>query len=146
MYACVAGGRRAHWGGPEPPTCEGNPVKRTAILLLSVALLATGCSDSKPKAGESADPDDEQAASAQVIPQFAAAWVKAWAPDGKPDEAAALTDAPTTFGPELDGIDSALVAAEVKVSPQGEPSCSNDTTCSQDLAVEALLRGIGTMK
>jgi cell division protein FtsI/penicillin-binding protein 2 len=121
-------------------------VKRTAILLLSVALLATGCSDSKPKAGESADPDDEQAASAQVISQFAAAWVKAWAPDGKPDEAAALTDAPTTFGPELDGIDSALVAAEVKVSPQGEPSCSNDTTCSQDLAVEALLRGIGPMK
>lgn len=120
-------------------------MKRTAILLLSVALLATGCSDSKPKAGESADPDDEQAASAQVISQFAAAWVKAWAPDGKPDEAAALTDAPTTFGPELDGIDSALVAAEVKVSPQGEPSCSNDTTCSQDLAVEALLRGIGPM-
>ncbi len=121
-------------------------VKRTAILLLSVGLLATGCSDSKPKAGESVDPNDEKAASAQVISQFAAAWVKAWAPDGKPDEAAALTDAPTTFGPLLDSIDSALVAAEVKVTPQDKPSCSNDTTCSQDLGVEALLRGIGPMK
>src|SRR5262245_31955324 len=116
------------------------PVKRAVIVLLSVVLLAAGCSGSKPKAGEPVNPDDKKAASAQVISQFATAWVKAWAPDGKPDEAAALTDAPTTFGPELDGIDSALVVSEVKVTPQGDPSCSNDTTCTQDLAVEAQLR------
>lgn len=122
-------------------------MKRTATVIVSLALLAAaGCSDSKPKAGETPDPGDEKAASAQVISQFAAAWVKAWAPDGKPDEAAALTDAPTTFGPELDGIDSALVAASVKVTPKGETECSNKTTCSQDLDVEAVLRGIGTMK
>lgn len=123
-------------------------MKRTLwpSVALAVALLAAGCTDSKPEAGKSADPDDEKAASAQLIGQFAAAWVKAWAPDGKPDAAAALTDNPAVFGPQLDGIDSALVAASVKVTPTGEPACSDDNTCTQDLAVEAVLRGIGTMK
>jgi len=120
-------------------------VKRAVVLSLSTALLLAGCSDSKPDANKTADPDDKEAASGQVIAKFAAAWVKAWAPSGKPDEAAALTDAPTTFGPRLDGIDSALVAATVKVTPQGEVSCSDDNTCTQNLAVEAQLRGIGPM-
>src|SRR6266545_2393089 len=121
------------------------PVKRAVVLSVSTALLLAGCSDSKPDANKTADPDDKEAASGQVIAKFAAAWVKAWAPNGKPDEAAALTDAPTTFGPRLDGIDSALVAATVKVTPQGEVSCSDDNTCTQNLAVEAQLRGIGPM-
>jgi len=119
-------------------------VKRTAIVCLSAALLATSCSDSKPGGGN--DPNDEKAASAAVVKSFAAAWVKAWAPDGKPDEAAAMTDNPTTFGPQLDGVDTALAVATVKVTPQGEAACADDTNCSQDVAVEAVLRGIGTMK
>jgi cell division protein FtsI/penicillin-binding protein 2 len=122
------------------------PVKRPAIVCLATALLLAGCSDSPKGDNEPADPNDAQAASAEVISKFAAGWVKAWAPDGKPDEAAALTDAPATFGPQLDGIDSALVAASAKVTPQGEPDCTDDNTCTQDLAVEAVLRGIGTMK
>jgi cell division protein FtsI/penicillin-binding protein 2 len=120
-------------------------VKRTAAIVCLSALLATaGCSDSK--SGGKADPNNEKQASAAVVKSFADAWVKAWAPNGKPDEAAALTDAPTTFGPRLDGVDTALVAQSVTVTPQGEPNCSDSNTCTQDLAVEAVLRGIGTMK
>ena len=123
------------------------PVKRTAAALTTSALIVglTACSDSKPDA-DGGDKNDPAAASKQLIGSFAAAWVKAWAPDGKPDEAAALTDAPTTFGPRLDSIDSAIVAQSVTVTPQGDPTCADDNTCTQDLAVEAVLRGIGTMK
>jgi cell division protein FtsI/penicillin-binding protein 2 len=125
-------------------------VKRTAIVCLSATAMLTGilsgCTDSKSDGGNKpADPDDKEAASAQVIATFAAAWEKAWAPNGKPDEAAALTDAPTTFGPRLDGLDSALVAATVAVKPQGDVSCSDDNTCTQNLDVTAQLRGIGAM-
>jgi cell division protein FtsI/penicillin-binding protein 2 len=121
-------------------------VKRTAaIVCLSVLLVTAGCTDSKSDGGKP-DPNNEKQASADVVKNFAAAWVKAWAPNGKPDEAAALTDDPTTFGPRLDGVDSALVAQSVTVTPQGEPKCSDGSNCTQDLAVEAVLRGIGTMK
>jgi cell division protein FtsI/penicillin-binding protein 2 len=121
-------------------------VKRTAaIVCLSSLLITAGCSDTKSGGGKP-DPNDEKQASAEVVKQFADAWVKAWAPDGKPDAAAALTDNPTTFGKRLDDVDSALVASTVKVTPQGDPKCSDGTTCTQDLAVEAELRGIGTMK
>ncbi len=125
-------------------------MKRTAIVCLSATAMLTGvlsgCTDSKSNGGNKpADPDDKEAASAQVIAKFAAAWEKAWAPNGKPDEAAALTDAPTTFGPRLDGLDSALVAATVAVKPQGDVSCSDDNTCTQNLDVTAQLRGIGPM-
>ena len=81
-----------------------------------------------------------------MVKAFAAGWVKAWAPDGKPAEAAALTDNPATFGPRLDDVDTALVAQSATVTPQGEPNCADDSNCTQDLAVEAVLRGIGTMK
>jgi cell division protein FtsI/penicillin-binding protein 2 len=121
-------------------------VKRTAIVCLSALLVTAGCSDSKPNSGGKPDPNDEKTASAEVVKAFAAGWVKAWAPDGKPAEAAALTDAPTTFGPRLDSVDTALVAQSVTVTPQGEPTCTDGNTCTQDLAVEAILRGIGTMK
>jgi cell division protein FtsI/penicillin-binding protein 2 len=121
-------------------------VKRTAaIVCLSSLLITAGCSDSKSSGGKP-DPNDEKQASAEVVKQFADAWVKAWAPDGKPDAAAALTDSPTTFGKRLDDVDSALVASAVKVTPQGDPKCSDGSTCTQELAVEAELRGIGTMK
>jgi cell division protein FtsI/penicillin-binding protein 2 len=121
-------------------------VKRTAaIVCLSTLLITAGCSDSKSGGGKP-DPNDEKQASADVVKQFADAWVKAWAPDGKPDAAAALTDSPTTFGKRLDDVDTALVASAVKVTPQGDPKCSDGTTCTQELAVEAELRGIGTMK
>lgn len=122
-------------------------MKRTAaIVCLSAVLVTAGCSDSKPDSGGKADPNNEKQASAEAVKSFAAAWVKAWAPNGKPDEAAALTDAPTTFGPRLDGVDTALVAQSATVTPQGEPNCSDGNTCTQELAVEAVLRGIGTMK
>ena len=122
-------------------------VKRTAaIVSLSALLITAGCSDSKPDSGGKPDPNDEKQASAAVVKAFAAGWVKAWAPDGKPTEAAALTDAPATFGPRLDGVDSALVAQSVTVTPQGEPNCTDSSNCTQELAVEAVLRGIGTMK
>ena len=121
-------------------------MKRTAAIVCTSALLVTaGCSTSKGSGG-TVDPNNEKQASAAVVKAFAAAWVKAWAPNGKPDEAAALTDAPTTFGPRLDGVDTALVAASVTVTPQGEPKCADSSNCTQDLAVEAILRGIGTMK
>jgi len=121
-------------------------VKRTAaIVCLSSLLITAGCSDSKSSGGKP-DPNDEKQASADVVKQFADAWVKAWAPDGKPDAAAALTDSPTTFGKRLDDVDTALVASTVTVTPQGDPKCSDGTTCTQELAVEAELRGIGTMK
>ena len=120
-------------------------MKRTAIVCMSALLFTAGCSDSKDSGGKP-DPNDEKQASAEVVKAFAAGWVKAWAPDGKPDEAAALTDAPTTFGPRLDSVDSALVAQSVTVTPQGEPECKDGNTCTQNLAVEAVLRGIGTMK
>ena len=122
-------------------------MKRTAaIVSLSALLITAGCSDSKPDSGGKPDPNDEKQASAAVVKAFAAGWVKAWAPDGKPTEAAALTDAPATFGPRLDGVDSALVAQSVTVTPQGEPNCTDSSNCTQELAVEAVLRGIGTMK
>ncbi len=122
-------------------------MKRTAaIFCLSALLVTAGCSDSKPDSGGKPDPDNEKQASAEVVKNFAAAWVKAWAPDGKPDEAAALSDTPATFGKRLDEVDTALVAQSATVTPQGEPKCSDDNTCTQDLAVEAVLRGIGTMK
>ncbi|TCM45988.1 penicillin-binding transpeptidase domain-containing protein [Kribbella sp. VKM Ac-2568] len=122
-------------------------MKRTAaIVCLSAVLVTAGCSDSKPDSGGKADPNNEKQASAEAVKSFAAAWVKAWAPNGKPDEAAALTDAPTTFGPRLDGVDTALVAQSATVTPQGEPNCTDGNTCTQELAVEAVLRGIGTMK
>ena len=122
-------------------------MKRTAaIVCLSAVLVTAGCSDSKPDSGGKADPNNEKQASAEAVKSFAAAWVKAWAPNGKPDEAAALTDAPTTFGPRLDGVDTALVAQSATVTPQGEPDCTDGNTCTQELAVEAVLRGIGTMK
>jgi cell division protein FtsI/penicillin-binding protein 2 len=121
-------------------------VKRTAaIVCLSSLLITAGCSDSKSSGGKP-DPNDEKQASAEVVKQFADAWVKAWAPEGKPDAAATLTDSPTTFGKRLDDVDSALVASTVTVTPQGDPKCSDATTCTQELAVEAELRGIGTMK
>ena len=122
-------------------------MKRTAaIVCLSAVLVTAGCSDSKTDSGGKADPNNEKQASAEAVKSFAAAWVKAWAPNGKPDEAAALTDAPTTFGPRLDGVDTALVAQSATVTPQGEPDCTDGNTCTQELAVEAVLRGIGTMK
>ncbi|QNE19709.1 penicillin-binding protein [Kribbella qitaiheensis] len=122
-------------------------MKRTAaIVCLSAVLVTAGCSDSKSGSDGKPDPNNEKQASASAVKAFAAAWVKAWAPDGKPDEAAALTDAPTTFGPRLDSVDTALVAQSVTVTPQGDPSCSDGSNCTQDLAVEAILRGIGTMK
>ncbi|GAA0576499.1 penicillin-binding protein [Kribbella sandramycini] len=122
-------------------------MKRTAaVVCVSSLLITAGCSDSKSGDGGKADPDNEKQASAQVVKQFADAWVKAWAPDGKPTEAAALTDNPTAFGKRLDDVDSALVASSVKVTPQGEVNCSDDATCTQELAVEAELRGIGAMK
>ncbi|HEY0695475.1 MAG TPA: penicillin-binding transpeptidase domain-containing protein [Kribbella sp.] len=121
-------------------------MKRTAMICLSALLVTAGCSDSKPNSGGKPDPNDPKTASAAVVKAFAAGWVKAWAPNGKPDEAAALTDAPTTFGPRLDSIDTALVAQSVTVTPQGDPTCADANTCTQDLAVEAILRGIGTMK
>jgi cell division protein FtsI/penicillin-binding protein 2 len=122
-------------------------VKRTAaIVCLSAVLVTAGCSDSKSGSGGKPDPNNEKQASAAAVKAFAAAWVKAWAPSGKPDEAAALTDAPTTFGPRLDSVDTALVAQSVTVTPQGDPNCSDGNNCTQDLAVEAVLRGIGTMK
>jgi hypothetical protein len=121
-------------------------VKRTtAIVCLSSLLITAGCSDSKAGDGP-ADPNDEKQASAEVVKQFADAWVAAWAPDGKPDAAGALTDNPTVFAKRLDEVDSALVASTVKVTPQGDPECSDGNNCTQDLAVEAELRGIGTMK
>jgi len=122
-------------------------VKRTAaIVSLSALLVTAGCSDSKSGSGGTPDPNDEKQASAAVFKAFAAGWVKAWAPDGKPDEAAALTDTPTTFGKRLDEVDTALVAQSATVTPQGEPNCTDGNNCTQDLAVEAVLRGIGTMK
>src|SRR6266545_6704877 len=117
FHACVDARSDADWVGSATVPCKGClcsvlpekeralPVKRAVVLSLSTALLLAGCSDSKPDANKTADPDDKEAASGQVVAKFAAAWVKAWAPNGKPDEAA-LTDAPTTFGPRLDGIDS----------------------------------------
>ena len=36
--------------------------------------------------------------------------------------------------------------SSVTVTPQGDPKCADDNNCTQDLAVEAVLRGIGTMK
>ena len=39
-----------------------------------------------------------------------------------------------------------LVAQSVTVTPQGDPKCADDNNRTQDLAVEAVLRGIGTMK
>ncbi|WP_020393280.1 penicillin-binding transpeptidase domain-containing protein [Kribbella catacumbae] len=122
-------------------------MKRTAaIVCLSAVLVTAGCSDSKSGSGGKPDPDNEKQASAEVVKNFAAAWVKAWAPNGKPEEAAALTDTPATFGKRLDEVDTALVAQSVTVAPQGDPKCSDDNNCTQDLAVEAVLRGIGTMK
>ncbi|TWD80398.1 cell division protein FtsI/penicillin-binding protein 2 [Kribbella amoyensis] len=121
-------------------------MKRTAaIVSLSALLITAGCSDSKSDGGK-ADPNDEKQASAEVVKAFAAGWVKAWAPEGKPTEAAALTDSPTTFGKRLDDVDSALVAQSAKVTPQGEPDCADDSNCTQNLEVETVLRGIGTMK
>ncbi|GAA1565941.1 penicillin-binding transpeptidase domain-containing protein [Kribbella sancticallisti] len=108
-------------------------------------LVTAGCTDSKSEGGKP-DPNNEKQASAEVVKNFAAAWVKAWAPDGKPDEAAALSDTPATFGKRLDEVDTALVAQSVTVTPKDEPNCSDDNTCTQDLDVEAVLRGIGTMK
>jgi cell division protein FtsI/penicillin-binding protein 2 len=120
-------------------------VKRTtAIVCLSSLLITAGCSDSKSGGGKSGN--DEQKASGAVIKQFADAWVKAWAPDGKPDAAGALTDNPTVFAKRLDDTDSALVASTVTVTPQGDPKCSDANNCTQELAVEAQLRGIGAMK
>lgn len=120
--------------------------RTTAIVCLSSLLIVAGCSDTSSGNDGTPDPNDEKQASAEVVKKFAAAWVAAWAPDGKPDAAAALTDNPTTFGKRLDDADSALVASTVKVTPQGDPDCSDDTTCTQDLAVETELRSIGTMK
>ena len=122
----------------------GNVKRTTAIVCLSSLLITAGCSDSKSGGGKSGS--DEQQASAGVIKQFADAWVKAWAPDGKPDDAGALTDNPTVFAKRLDDVDTALVASTVTVTPQGEPKCTDNSNCTQDLAVEAQLRGIGTMK
>ncbi len=118
--------------------------RTTAIVCLSSLLITAGCYDSKSGGGKSGS--DEQQASGAVIKQFADAWVTAWAPDGKPDAAGALTDSPTTFAKRLDEVDTALVASTVTVTPQDKPKCSDDNTCTQDLAVEAQLRGIGTMK
>ncbi|MET9275503.1 penicillin-binding transpeptidase domain-containing protein [Kribbella sp. NPDC003557] len=118
--------------------------RTTAIVCLSSLLITAGCSDSKSGGGKSGS--DEQKASGAVIKQFADAWVKAWAPDGKPDAAGALTDNPTVFGKRLDDVDSALVASTVTVTPQGDPKCTDDANCTQELAVEAQLRGIGAMK
>ncbi|TDD46465.1 penicillin-binding protein [Kribbella antibiotica] len=120
--------------------------RTTAVVVLSSLLITAGCSDSKSGDGGKADPNDEKQASAQLVKQFADAWVKAWAPDGKPTDAAALTDNPTAFGKRLDDVDTAIVASTVTVVPQGDVQCSNDTTCTQELAVEAQLRGIGAMK
>jgi cell division protein FtsI/penicillin-binding protein 2 len=120
-------------------------VKRTtAIVCLSSLLITAGCSGSKPGGGGKSGSDEQQASGA-VIKQFADAWVAAWAPDGKPDAAGALTDSPTTFAKRLDDVDTALVASTVTVAPQGQPKCA-DNSCTQDLAVEAQLRGIGAMK
>lgn len=118
--------------------------RTTAIVCLSSLLITAGCSDSKSGGGKSGS--DEQQASGAVIKQFADAWVKAWAPDGKPDAAGALTDNPTVFGKRLDDVDTALVASTVTVTPQGDPKCTDGTSCTQELAVEAQLRGIGAMK
>ncbi|NUS00278.1 MAG: penicillin-binding protein, partial [Kribbellaceae bacterium] len=118
--------------------------RTTAIVCLSSLLITAGCSDSKSGGGKSGN--DEQKASGAVIKQFADAWVQAWAPNGKPDAAGALTDNPTVFAKRLDDVDSALVASTVTVTPQDIPKCSDASNCTQDLAVEAQLRGIGTMK
>ncbi|TCC15784.1 penicillin-binding transpeptidase domain-containing protein [Kribbella speibonae] len=118
--------------------------RTTAIVCLSSLLITAGCSDSKSGGGGKSGSDEQQASGA-VIKQFADAWVKAWAPNGKPDAAGALTDNPTVFAKRLDDVDSALVASTVTVTPQGEPKCT-DGNCTQDLAVEAQLRGIGAMK
>ncbi|MGZ0150058.1 penicillin-binding transpeptidase domain-containing protein [Kribbella sp. WER1] len=118
--------------------------RTTAIVCLSSLLITAGCSDSKSGGGGSGN--DEQKASGAVIKQFADAWVKAWAPNGKPDAAGALTDNPTVFAKRLDDVDSALVANTVTVTPQDNPKCSDGSNCTQNLAVEAQLRGIGTMK
>lgn len=119
--------------------------RTTAIVCLSSLLITAGCSDSKSGGGGKSGSDEQQASGA-VIKQFADAWVKAWAPDGKPDAAGALTDNPTAFAKRLDDADSALVASTVTVTPQDKPKCTDDANCTQDLAVEAQLRGIGTMK
>ncbi|MFF0265841.1 penicillin-binding transpeptidase domain-containing protein [Kribbella sp. NPDC004536] len=118
--------------------------RTTAIVCLSSLLITAGCSDSKSGGGKSGN--DEQKASGAVIKQFADAWVAAWAPNGKPDAAGALTDNPTVFAKRLDDVDTALVASTVTVTPQDNPKCSDGSNCTQDLAVEAQLRGIGTMK
>ncbi|WUJ73658.1 penicillin-binding transpeptidase domain-containing protein [Kribbella soli] len=118
--------------------------RTTAIVCLSSLLITAGCSDSKSGGGKSGN--DEQKASGAVIKQFADAWVAAWAPDGKPDAAGALTDNPTVFAKRLDDTDTALVASTVTVAPQGDPKCSDANNCTQELAVEAQLRGIGAMK
>lgn len=118
--------------------------RTTAIVCLSSLLITAGCSDSKSGGGGKSGSDEQQASGA-VIKQFADAWVKAWAPNGKPDAAGALTDNPTVFAKRLDDVDSALVASTVTVAPQGDPKCT-DGNCTQELAVEAQLRGIGAMK
>ena len=118
--------------------------RTTAIVCLSSLLITAGCSDSKSGGGGKSGSDEQQASGA-VIKQFADAWVKAWAPNGKPDAAGALTDNPTAFAKRLDDVDSALVASTVTVAPQGDPKCT-DGSCTQELAVEAQLRGIGAMK
>ncbi|WP_371405887.1 penicillin-binding transpeptidase domain-containing protein [Kribbella sp. NBC_00662] len=118
--------------------------RTTAIVCLSSLLITAGCSGSKSGGGKSGS--DEQKASGAVIKQFADAWVAAWAPDGKPDAAGALTDNPTVFAKRLDDTDTALVASTVTVTPQGDPKCSDASNCTQELAVEAQLRGIGAMK
>ncbi|WP_350280162.1 penicillin-binding transpeptidase domain-containing protein [Kribbella sp. HUAS MG21] len=119
--------------------------RTTAIVCLSSLLITAGCSDSKSGGGGKSGSDEQQASGA-VIKQFADAWVKAWAPNGKPDAAGALTDNPTVFAKRLDDVDSALVASTVTVAPQGDPKCSDENNCTQELAVEAQLRGIGAMK
>jgi len=96
-------------------------VKRTtAIVCLSSLLITAGCSDSKSGGGKSGN--DEQKASGAVIQQFADAWVKAWAPDGKPDAAGALTDNPTVFAKRLDDTDTALVASAGRQHRDGDPA------------------------
>ena len=76
--------------------------RTTAIVCLSSRLITAGCSDSKSGGGKSGN--DEQKASGAVIKQFADAWVQAWAPNGKPDAAGALTDNPTVFAKRLDDV------------------------------------------
>jgi cell division protein FtsI/penicillin-binding protein 2 len=115
-------------------------MRRWAAALVMTAALVTACSGAGDDGagGDGAGGEGAGGEQAAPIADFAAGWTVDDAA-----QAAAATDDPRAAERYLTDTVARLAVSELTLQPSGEPAC-DDAGCTQPVAVEAVLAGVGT--